>query len=104
DYLHLSAKGYGIWAESIEPRLASILGDTPVRADAGGAARDRGRLERYDAAGKMAYHRRGDRPMRPSARSARAKKAGAGALFVNGSMGAFALLTDAAQEERVRIA
>ncbi|PYV12015.1 MAG: hypothetical protein DMG07_17965, partial [Acidobacteria bacterium] len=87
DYLHLSAKGYGIWAESIEPRLASILGDTPVRADAGGAARDRGRLERYDAAGKMAYHRRGDRPMRPSARSARAKKAGAGALFVNGSMG-----------------
>jgi len=54
DYLHLSAKGYGIWAESIEPRLASILGDTPVRADAGGAARDRGRLERYDAAGEMA--------------------------------------------------
>ena len=30
DYLHLSPKGYGIWAESIEARLASILGDRPV--------------------------------------------------------------------------
>jgi beta-glucosidase len=30
DYLHLSPKGYGIWAESIEARLASIIGDTPV--------------------------------------------------------------------------
>ena len=30
DYLHLSKKGYEIWAESIEGRLSSILGDKPV--------------------------------------------------------------------------
>jgi lysophospholipase L1-like esterase len=34
DYLHLSQKGYQIWAEAIEARLASILGDTPVKAAA----------------------------------------------------------------------
>ena len=38
DYLHLSPKAYGIWADSIESRLASILGDSPIKADAGGAA------------------------------------------------------------------
>jgi beta-glucosidase len=27
DYLHLSPKAYSIWAESVEPRLSSILGD-----------------------------------------------------------------------------
>jgi len=31
DYLHLSAKGYAIWAESIESRLASILGEARVK-------------------------------------------------------------------------
>lgn len=36
DFLHLSKKAYGIWAESIEPVLAAALGDTPVQA--GGAA------------------------------------------------------------------
>lgn len=30
DYLHLSERGYGIWAEALEPVLAKILGDTPV--------------------------------------------------------------------------
>lgn len=30
DYLHLSPKGYAIWAESIEEPLARILGDKPV--------------------------------------------------------------------------
>jgi lysophospholipase L1-like esterase len=30
DYLHLSPKGYGIWAEAIEDRLASLVGDTRV--------------------------------------------------------------------------
>ena len=30
DYLHLSPKGYQIWAESIEPKLAELLGDKPV--------------------------------------------------------------------------
>lgn len=30
DFLHLSPKAYGIWAESLEPRLAAVLGDTPV--------------------------------------------------------------------------
>jgi beta-glucosidase len=35
DYLHLSPKGYAIWAESIEQRLASILGDAPVTPVAG---------------------------------------------------------------------
>lgn len=31
DYLHLSEKGYRIWAESIESKVASLLGDTPVQ-------------------------------------------------------------------------
>jgi lysophospholipase L1-like esterase len=31
DYLHLTAKGYAIWAEAIEPRLSSILGDAAVK-------------------------------------------------------------------------
>jgi beta-glucosidase len=30
DYLHLSPRGYQIWAESIEPKLAELLGDKPV--------------------------------------------------------------------------
>ncbi|MFM8878922.1 MAG: platelet-activating factor acetylhydrolase IB subunit, partial [Verrucomicrobiota bacterium] len=32
DYLHLSKKGYQIWAESIEAQLAKMLGDAPVQA------------------------------------------------------------------------
>lgn len=31
DYLHLSSKGYQTWAEAIEPALARLLGDEPVR-------------------------------------------------------------------------
>ena len=31
DYLHLSEKGYEIWAQAIERRLSSIIGDTRVR-------------------------------------------------------------------------
>jgi len=31
DFLHLSKKGYGIWAEAIEDRLSAILGDTRIR-------------------------------------------------------------------------
>jgi beta-glucosidase len=31
DYLHLTPKGYEIWAEAIEPKLAEILGDQPVK-------------------------------------------------------------------------
>lgn len=27
DYLHLTPKGYGIWAEAIEPKLAELLGE-----------------------------------------------------------------------------
>jgi beta-glucosidase len=34
DYLHLSEQGYRIWAESIEPKLAELLGDRPVPAGA----------------------------------------------------------------------
>ena len=34
DYLHLSAKGYQIWADAIEVRLASILGDAPPQSAA----------------------------------------------------------------------
>ena len=30
DFLHLSAKGYEIWAKSIEPAVAKILGDKPL--------------------------------------------------------------------------
>lgn len=32
DYLHLSKKGYEIWAESIEDRLSTIIGDKRVTA------------------------------------------------------------------------
>ena len=32
DYLHLSRKGYEIWAEAIEDKLAAILGDTRVKS------------------------------------------------------------------------
>lgn len=32
DYLHLSKKGYQIWAESIEAQVARMLGDAPVQA------------------------------------------------------------------------
>ena len=31
DYLHLSPKGYEIWADSMEDKLSSILGDTRVK-------------------------------------------------------------------------
>ena len=37
DYLHLSRKGYEIWAESIEEKLAGVLGDTAVKAAQSGA-------------------------------------------------------------------
>ncbi len=30
DYLHLSPKGYGIWAESIEAQISKWIGDAPV--------------------------------------------------------------------------
>lgn len=30
DFLHLSTKGYQIWAEAIEPLLAKVLGEKPV--------------------------------------------------------------------------
>ena len=32
DYLHLSKKGYQIWADSIETQLSQLLGDAPVQA------------------------------------------------------------------------
>lgn len=35
DYLHLSPKAYGIWAESIEGLLSPMIGDTPVKAGGG---------------------------------------------------------------------
>jgi beta-glucosidase len=31
DYLHLNQKSYEIWADAIEPKLAALLGDTPVK-------------------------------------------------------------------------
>lgn len=37
DYLHLSPEAYGIWAASLEPRLAAVLGDNPVQAEGGQA-------------------------------------------------------------------
>ena len=39
DYLHLSKRGYEIWAESIEAQLSAILGDVPVKGsgDSAGA-------------------------------------------------------------------
>jgi beta-glucosidase len=33
DFLHLSPKGYQIWAEAIEPKLAELLGDKPVAGE-----------------------------------------------------------------------
>lgn len=38
DFLHLSPKAYGIWAESIEGRLASILGGSAVGSEGGASA------------------------------------------------------------------
>lgn len=38
DYLHLSPAGYAIWAEALEPRLASVLGDASVKPDAAAGA------------------------------------------------------------------
>lgn len=31
DFLHLSPRGYQIWASAIEPKLAELLGDEPVK-------------------------------------------------------------------------
>jgi beta-glucosidase len=31
DYLHLSQKGYEIWADAIEPKLSELLGDHPIK-------------------------------------------------------------------------
>ncbi|MEI6232611.1 MAG: GDSL-type esterase/lipase family protein [Planctomycetota bacterium] len=31
DFLHPTLKGYGIWAEAMEPTLAKLLGDEPVK-------------------------------------------------------------------------
>ena len=30
DFLHPTARGYQLWAEAMEPKLAELLGDTPV--------------------------------------------------------------------------
>jgi beta-glucosidase len=38
DYLHLTSKGYAIWADAIEARLSSIIGDTPVQPAPGAFA------------------------------------------------------------------
>ncbi len=38
DYLHLSPKGYAIWADAIEDRLASLIGDTRLESVPGAAA------------------------------------------------------------------
>jgi beta-glucosidase len=38
DYLHLSQKGYSIWAEAIEDQLAQILGDVRVKSPASARA------------------------------------------------------------------
>jgi beta-glucosidase len=40
DYLHLSAKGYEIWAEAIEDQLAALIGDARVTAAASGLTGD----------------------------------------------------------------
>ena len=37
DYLHLSKRGYEIWAEAIEDKLSAILGDTRIRTASGAA-------------------------------------------------------------------
>src|SRR2546430_14665455 len=44
DYLHLSPKGYEIWAESMEDKLAAILGDGRVQSARNGAAGASGNL------------------------------------------------------------
>ena len=31
DYLHPGQKGYKIWAEAIEPTVAKILGEEPIK-------------------------------------------------------------------------
>ena len=37
DYLHLSKRGYEIWAEAIEDKLSTVLDDTRVKAEQSGA-------------------------------------------------------------------
>jgi beta-glucosidase len=37
DFLHLSEAGYQIWAESLEPQLAAVLGDSAVSGASAGA-------------------------------------------------------------------
>ncbi len=37
DYLHLSKRGYEIWAAAMESKLAAIIGDSPVNAGAASA-------------------------------------------------------------------
>src|SRR5438309_344573 len=37
DYLHLSRRGYEIWAEAIEDKLSAVLGDTRLKAEQSGA-------------------------------------------------------------------
>jgi beta-glucosidase len=44
DYLHLSPKGYEIWAEAIEDKLAAVLGDTRVKAAQSGTGASRAGL------------------------------------------------------------
>ncbi|MBL9126102.1 MAG: hypothetical protein JNL97_00575 [Verrucomicrobiales bacterium] len=38
DYLHLSKKAYGVWAESLEPSLAAALGEEPKKAASAASA------------------------------------------------------------------
>ncbi|MBI4327829.1 MAG: hypothetical protein HY674_21575 [Chloroflexi bacterium] len=44
DYLHLSPQGYEIWAEAIEDKLSSILGDARVKPASGSATGSRANL------------------------------------------------------------
>lgn len=37
DFLHLSSKAYGIWAESLEPVLAAALGEEPKKPESAGS-------------------------------------------------------------------
>lgn len=38
DFLHLSPEGYALWAETLEPEVARILGETPIASASPGAA------------------------------------------------------------------
>ena len=52
DYLHLTARGYEIWAAAMEPKLAELLGETEKKADPDAPKKKKDDDPKPDAPGK----------------------------------------------------